>query len=219
LELTLQAWDGKPALRGDYKIDTSTSIGKGGDDWGQTTSAMCIEHVVTEWDCGEVICNGFNIFRHSKVDGEGKEKKLFIANRYVSTCNNWWSDLHNTTEDDNDERFFGAKLRILGKSTALGLQADRLCDNEYFPNAQEIRIASDPDNLGVAEQLMKKYRDGSNYSWICEHLNVPSSVAFLIREYVRPPPVFYLQEDDLILEVEESELPDWNKLLVFRKEA
>jgi hypothetical protein len=45
----------------------------------------------------------------------------------------------------------------------------------------------------------------------------PSSVAFIIREYVSPPPVFYLQEGDLILEVEESESPEWYKLLVFRK--
>ena len=156
-----------------YEIDTRTSYGERGDEpnsWGETTSATCIEHV-TEWVSGKASCNGFNIFRNSRVDGEEKEN-LFIANRYSSTSN-WWSDLHNTTEDNYEayytEEFFGAKLRIIGKSNALGLEADRLCGNEYCPDAQVINITSEPENLGVADQLMKKYRDGSN-SWTREHL-------------------------------------------------
>jgi hypothetical protein len=218
LNLKLQSWDEKPALHGDYQIDTRTSNGivSYEESWGATTSSSFIEHV-TNWDPP---VNGFNIFSHSS--DEGKEKTLFVVDRSVNTSNDsWWSDLEDADEDEyyNYDHLMGAKLRILGKSTALVLQADRLCGNDYCPNAQEIRIASDSDdNLGVAEQLMKKYREGSN-SWMCDHLKVPSSVAFLIREYVSPPPVFYLQEDDLILEVEESESPSWDKLLVFRKEA
>jgi len=34
---------------------------------------------------------------------------------------------------------------------------------------------------------------------MCAHLSVPSSVAFQIREFVTPPPVFYLEEGDFVL--------------------
>jgi hypothetical protein len=67
--------------------------GDGIGSWGEKTSATFIEHA-TNWDP-----DCFNIFRHSLDNGEGKEKRLFVVNRYFSTSN-WWSDLNNTPADD-----------------------------------------------------------------------------------------------------------------------
>jgi hypothetical protein len=114
--------------------------------------------------------------------------------------------------------FCGAKLIILNQSLALGLSADKLSEIDYSPTARRVEVANKPDNLKEAKELMERYRDGNN-AWTCKHLDLPSSVAFLVREYVTPAPVFYLRPGDLILEVEESMHPEWNKLLVFRKEA
>ena len=72
------------------------------------------------------------------------------------------------------------------------------------------------DNLEWAEKAMNSYEDGNN-SWMTRHLNVPAEVAFKIRQYVTPPPVFYVQEGDLVLVVEESLECEWNKTLIFRK--
>ena len=52
---------------------------------------------------------------------------------------------------------------------------------------------------------------------MCQHLNVPAEVAFTIREFVTPPPVFYVEEGDLVLHVEESLEIEWNKGMVSRK--
>jgi hypothetical protein len=75
------------------------------------------------------------------------------------------------------EHVYAAKLKILRKSGALGLQGDLVCGNEYCPNAITRDIASEPDSLRIAEQLMKNCRNVSK-SWMCEHLGIPSSVAF-----------------------------------------
>jgi hypothetical protein len=43
------------------------------------------------------------------------------------------------------------------------------------------------------------------------------AVAFRIREYVTPPPIFYLQQDDLVLIVEHTRENEWERIFVFRK--
>jgi hypothetical protein len=121
-----------------------------------------------------------------------------------------------------------AILHVVDKPIALGLYLDRLYGNRYDPNGATVRDLFHAENgQERADTLTARYRDAST-SWVCKHLGVPDEIAFRIREYVTPAPVFYLREGDLVLTVEDSwesgvtlEVGqcDWYRVLVFRKSS
>jgi hypothetical protein len=120
-------------------------------------------------------------------------------------------------DESLSDELCGAILNVVDKPTALGLHPDQLCDNLYDPKWATSHDIFDAENGEErAETLTARYRDAST-SWVCKHLGVPDSIAFRIREYVTPAPIFYLREGDLVLTVEESRGYEWTKVLVFRK--
>jgi len=106
----------------------------------------------------------------------------------------------------------------MNQRVALGLSPDWLAGNPYNPRAcpdHELLELKEPDNLKRAKELMAQYCDSP--SWVTTHLGLPKTAAFCIREFVTPPPVFYLEKGDLIVRIEESREPEWYKTLVLRK--
>lgn len=148
--------------------------------------------------------------------------ELFKADLNNSDEDPWWNDLEQVTEneyemEDMNHEYCGAVLKVVAKRHALGLASDQLYDNMYRPNGRRVQLPQDElENVKVADKLMAQYRDGSN-SWMCSHLQVPPDIAFKIREFVTPPPVFFLEENDLMLVIQESNSPEWEKQLIFRK--
>jgi hypothetical protein len=57
-----------------------------------------------------------------------------------------------------------------------------------------------------AEQMMQNYQH-NKCLWMQRHTNLPAGVVHRIGEFVSPPPVFFLEEGDLVLDM------DWGKAL------
>jgi hypothetical protein len=117
------------------------------------------------------------------------------------------------------ERLLRLSMKVVARRRALALYPkDNLHSNYYGKNINWSVEGYDynTDNSEWADKAMESYRDGSN-SWMCQNLKVPAGVAFAIRKFVTPPPVFYVEEGDLVLYVQESLLIEWNKTLIFRK--
>ena len=219
--LTMENWQGTPALFGGYQIDCQPSFGGGTLCRGlsDTISGTFVENSVG-WDPQGKGYNGFNIHGY---DSNSNAMKL-VFDRGIDTRREpleWWQDLGTDNEQSSDENmnaFCGGILNVMNKRVALGLCPDWLAGNPYNPRAcpnHELLELEDPDNLKRAEELMDQYCDRS--SWVTTHLGLPKKVAFCIREFVTPPPVFYLEKGDLIVRIEESREPEWDKTLVLRK--
>lgn len=54
--------------------------------------------------------------------------------------------------------------------------------------------------MGWADELMHKY-SRSDVHWIRNYLGVEASIASLVRSYLMPPPVFYLEPGDLVVDL------------------
>lgn len=225
LMLSEEEWDGKPALHGHFIIHASLTDGENSSDdpWqcipymGDSLSGAFIEHV-TDWDPSRV-SNGFHIFDDTARD-KGTKKFILIKGEFRSS-DMWFSDLHELTEDSywDVEKLSGAILTVVDRPIALGLDPDRLCENEYDPEgATSHNLYNAENGQERAETLTARYRDAST-SWVCKHLGVPDAIAFRIREYVTPAPVFYLREGDLVLTMEDSRECEWERILVFRKSS
>ena len=246
VRLRMGVWDGKPALCGEYQLQDrldilDSTVPEGGETTlGVTTGGTFVESVVG-WEGSHIP----NIWQ------EGSDDKLFIAERgFFGTFSDilhskkdsmvrrkFWNYLPQSYDDiDRIDAFCFATLHKLKVRVPLGLQADRLYENEYEPTAcpsidipeqdededdeeqdKEEEQDKDKDGLKVAAELMAKYNDASD-SWMCQHLpGFNSQLAFNVREFVTPPPVFYLEEGDLVLTVEETRECEWTKTLVLRK--
>jgi len=228
MELSIKRWSGQPALFGTYAIDTRKSNGEedqGEASLGNYTSASFIENVI-DWNSG----------RNSKIDSVPNAqpssltntmgRKDFVLDRYPYNDVEWWqevkaegqNDLDSDSDSDSDFEYGDglchAVLKIVAKRFAMGLDHDYLRGNHYCEKLVPHDIGL--MNLEVNEKRMKRYRNGRN-SWICRHLRLPADVAFRIRQFVTPPPAFFLEEGDLVLVVEESKESDWTKTLIFRK--
>jgi hypothetical protein len=226
LMLSEEEWDGKPALHGEFLITPSLTNGEICEDednrWQSCSideglAGLFIEHV-TDWDPSRV-SNGFNIFDDTVRD-KGTKKFILIKGEFRSS-DMWFSDLHELTEDSywDVEKLSGAILTVVDRPIALGLDPDRLCENEYDPEgATSHNLYNAENGQERAETLTARYRDAST-SWVCKHLGVPDAIAFRIREYVTPAPVFYLREGDLVLTMEDSRECEWERILVFRKSS
>jgi hypothetical protein len=211
--LSQKQWDGKPAVFGEYTVDTRKPNGKDARYWrmyDDEPSATFIENV-TDWD--HTMRSGFgnSLISSDASDsmlGSGMGRKDFVLSRGRHCGPDWWSDLLTAEVDDVEEdEFCGAVIKVVEYRSALCLTT-----------AQNTPYNAVTCNLERADELMNCYRDGCD-SWIYEHLEVPTEVAFKIREFVTPPPVFYVEEGDVVLVVEESKEHEcfWIKTLVFRK--
>lgn len=153
----------------------------------------------------------------------------------------WWQELGTKDEEEQEGevgdmyKYCGGTLSVLNKRVALGLSPDRLYENKFCPQGcpkhdllELVEEKKDGDdypknnverahelNLERAKKLMEEYSNGSSY--ITKHLGLSQQVASHIREFVTPPPVFYLEKGDLILRIEESSEPEWDKTVVLRK--
>jgi hypothetical protein len=238
MTLSVKEWAGIPALHGEYRLNTESSCRiqnekeySWDDDafepWGEDTCGAFIE-AVTESKSYTRRSNGFNIFSNP-----GENAKLFVLDRNAAS-GDWWEEIgvgnsdpdgvgnsdseEEESEDECDDdldQWCGASLEIVRERVALGLESDILHGIEYKPNTNGIVPNT---NGNHADEMMSMYRDGSN-SWTCKHFGVAPDVAFRMREFVTPPPVFFVEPGDLVLTVEESKECEWQKQLVFRKEA
>jgi len=127
------------------------------------------------------------------------------------------------TEDFEEARgeYCFATLHQAARRMPLRLEWDELREldegNVVKPTACPcISLLEEDDGMQQAAALMANYNDGSN-SWISHHLNLSSALAFKIRQFVTPSPVFYVEKDDLVLKVEETTSAEFNKVLIFRK--
>lgn len=238
LTLAMKEWNGKPALWGRYSIDTSQmgcSDAKWPDDsWGTHPNPSFIQ-VPNDWTPPDGLHGSFDIFSSESYYPEDDEKvdefcikqgrKHFMLDREGFT-NAWWSILEGDTSNVDFDRehttFCSAVMKVVAKTHALGLAPNEMLPEVEFHPARynhvptRHELAETPNNLELADKLMTAYRDG-NSSWMCQHLDVPAVVAFKIREYVTPPPAFYVKEGDIMLVVEECNRPEWQKELIFRK--
>jgi hypothetical protein len=77
-----------------------------------------------------------------------------------------------------------------------------------------------------AEDVLQQYLDGSN-SWMWFYLGLPAEVASHSRQFLTPPPVFFLEKDDIILGFDEyyqswagrgRRSPEsWTKTIIMRR--
>ena len=88
------------------------------------------------------------------------------------------------------ERNFKERKREIGFClSALGL---RPSDFEW--NAQEEMTDQD------GNQLLQRYYDTSNH-WLFNHFHIPAEIVMIVREYIRPPPILFLDPGDLFIDV------------------
>jgi len=233
LKLRMTEWDYKPALYGEYQLGTYDSKGRLRYEYcdgkesglGPVTGASFIENVV-DWDAE-------GTFLACSQSG-GKDDKKFIVNRDPmgdalfpalskdgkTVVRKFWD--HMPMEEDKVDRmdaYCFATLHKLKRRMVLGLCPDRQNNNSYMPTAcPRINLGeTEEERLKNADTLMAKYKAASK-SWVCRHLeNFDARLAMKVREFVTPPPVFYLEKDDLVLKVQETAEPDWEKVIVFRK--
>jgi len=213
-QLEMKDWNGKPALYGKYKIDCEPSfgdrfsIGPDGDhkvhsgNWGETRSGSFIENSIGWKSAGY---NGFGIHAANEIN-------LVVDVLYEFNHEyKWWENIRLSTDDgtERDDDYCGGILNVTKSSVALRLCPDWLAGNSFRRSLEPLH--GDDAN---AEELMASYKHKA--SWVTRHLGFSNKVAFLIREYVTPPPIFYLEKGDLLLNIEESSECEWNKTVVFR---
>ena len=227
MELSLKEFNDKPALFGTYQIDTRVSNGTPGpvDNCGNSASPWggCTSPSFIEFDPEILVTNGpLDVFETDDQDlqdfSSSKGRKDFIVNREEYQNDDWLKRV-----DPNGDHFYnwycGAAMKIVAERRALALDpTDKLCQNWYgqYTTWSGEGYEYEQDNTEWAKKAMETYRDGSN-SWMRQHLNVPAEVAFKIREFVAPPPVFHVEEGDLVLVVQETLQCEWTKILIFRK--
>lgn len=231
MELSMKEWDEIPALYGTYTIDTRSSDGSPGGGWGRFSSGCFIEHV-TDWDpeddshldgfkiLSRVATNCPDIPLDSFYNKAGR--KHFVLSR-GSTDVEWWHDLlydaYKGPKNRSKDALCGAVMKLSACRQYLSLDpTDTLPHNDYGSKNTAWAATGEGYNFTTrrAERALERYQDGRN-SWMCQHLNVPATVAFRICEYVTKPPVFCIEKDDLVLVVDESISKRWMKALIFRK--
>lgn len=223
--LSFQIWEGRPALHGEFEIYAGLKNGKAcpDDQWNRDRyvyyglSGAFIEHV-TDLDTSRF---SYGIFDDTGIDkGKGKKHLILITGKFTAN-DKWFSDLQEMIDDyEQEDELRCAILKVVDKPIALGLHPDRLYEFfEYDPMGATTHDLFHAENgQERAETLSALYQDVSS-SWLCKHLCVPDGIAFRIREYVTPAPVFFLRKEDLVLTVEDSTGNDFPRILVFRKSA
>jgi len=224
LKISMKDWGGIPALFGLFQIDTRQTNGEKATYpetyWGEYVNCSFVE-LATDWSPPEE-WDGFYFYRPFRDEDEediqphnldselgriecilDRDEGPVYGSDDLEPRRQWWEGLPERSHIDIG--LSGAVLKIVAKRHALGLGECTLDE-----------VADKRDNVEISDKMMTQYRDGSN-SWVCQHLNLPAEVAFKIREYVTPPPVFYVEEGDLFLFVEERDRPEWTKALIFRK--
>jgi len=222
MEVWIDEWGGKPALVGNFSLN-STAPGTLFHDYdyydcngrghlinqmdGDWTSGGIAEMVTDEKAYME--CNGMNVIDN----GSPEYEKMFLLKRdcYGGGRRRWYEGAE--LEEDLLDDYCGAKISIVANKAALGLSFDHYHD--FTPEYQGIK----PRDLKHAEELFDDHQTGRRFSWITNHLGLPSNVASVVGKFVTPPPVFFVQPGDLVLEVEESREPEWQKYFLFRKSS
>lgn len=232
MELSLKTWNDKPALFGTFALDTRKSNGErdGGEaSWGNYTEASFIENV-TNLNPPRNAMTRLN-FPPNPNGSEGQRD--FLLDRYPYCGVEWWSDLGHEQQDEPDsdssdsdfeygDGLCTATLKVVAEKCALPLwpyDALRGNDSLHTLLSEDGEIYLQQDRMWTvdfAQGLMEAYRNGRT-SWMHRQLNIPADVAFKIRQFVTPPPAFFVQEGDLVLSVEESKEAGWFKTLVFRQ--
>jgi len=227
VDITMKDVNGEPALHIYYRIDGAERVFRGEYDKGMKIQFFpridgeCIE-VTNQLRSSTKLLQESNghfgsIFQKEGVRDEEFESALgrrnFIDQLFPDEAkpdDEWWNDLPEALTvddeylpdhfDEQDIDYWGMALKRISRRVPLGVSRDYPGHESNF-NVIELNtnhILKDPKCLEVADNLSIQYKDGSN-SWMCAHLGVPSSVAFQIREFVTPPPVFYLEEGDFVL--------------------
>mmetsp|Transcript_30296 Transcript_30296/g.54810 ORF Transcript_30296/g.54810 Transcript_30296/m.54810 type:complete len:352 (+) Transcript_30296:261-1316(+) len=225
LELSMKECNDKPALFGFYQIDTRMSNGSLDFDehWGKFPCSVFIENV-SNCDPNRLGLNGVRVFEtddseNSQSLDSSKGRKEFIVDRVACQNYEWWKNLHTREEDELWNEYCGLVMKVFARRRALALYPKKNLHSNYYGKNINWSVEGydyNTDNSEWVDKAMESYRDGRN-SWMCQHLNVPAEVAFAIREFVTPPPVFYVEEGELVTYVQESLPIEWNKTLIFRK--
>jgi len=66
---------------------------------------------------------------------------------------------------------------------------------------------------------MAEYNNCSSDYWIHKHLGLPAPAAAIVRSYLTPAPIFYLERGDYIIRLEDQKYHGqfgFNKVLAFR---
>lgn len=88
------------------------------------------------------------------------------------------------------------EMRVIQQRTAAFLQSE--------PN---VGMRNSPAALELAAQKMEAH-DRDRFLWMHRHTSLPVEVIQRIGDFVSPPPVFYLEEGDLVLDM------DWRAALI-----
>eukprot|EP00816_Leptocylindrus_hargravesii_P012857 CAMPEP_0196826616 /NCGR_PEP_ID=MMETSP1362-20130617/93718_1 /TAXON_ID=163516 /ORGANISM="Leptocylindrus danicus, Strain CCMP1856" /LENGTH=433 /DNA_ID=CAMNT_0042207195 /DNA_START=229 /DNA_END=1532 /DNA_ORIENTATION=+ len=161
---------------------------------------------------------------------EDFESALGRRNFVTQTCNykhkeDWWNELHKALAPDDDDddywsgpaEYLGFALKRISKRVSLGISRDHPSSEDSKFHSLKLNtnhLLQKPDCNELAEELIAKYCDGSN-SWMYTHLEIPSSIAFQIRVFITPPPVFYLEEGDLAAPDDDDD-DYWNEPAEYR---
>ena len=87
------------------------------------------------------------------------------------------------------------EVRVIAKRTAAFLRWEHLAGDRF-----------DIPSLELAKQRMEQY-NSNRCLWMHRHTNLRVEVIKRIGDFVSPPPVFYLEEGDLVLDL------DWGPFL------
>merc|ERR1711865_99580 len=133
-------------------------------------------------------------------------------------CWKWFEgfekDLNDIEDDDYTDIIIRATLTVVKDTIAVGLAFDKFPYSTFYPKFKGLK----PKNLKDANNMLAKYEDGSN-SWVCKHLGFHPSIAFHVRQFIAPPPVFFFEKGDVFLDIEDNMdcVCEWRKRYVFRK--
>mmetsp|Transcript_13061 Transcript_13061/g.19893 ORF Transcript_13061/g.19893 Transcript_13061/m.19893 type:complete len:267 (-) Transcript_13061:2271-3071(-) len=87
-------------------------------------------------------------------------------------------------------------LNIIGETVAAPYYRDAGC-----PSTANIStcIGIQFSTMTEALMILDKYSNDIGHSWLCNHMNVPSEIALLVRKFVCPPMAIFFNEGDLLL--------------------
>jgi hypothetical protein len=228
MQLSTKKWNGIPALYGEYSFFDAESTPLGVHQDTNEIKASFIERVSGPWmpplPDDETSKDSDDPDSDSDDSYDTGASKVFYLRQeshphWNLVGSDWWRDIdEEVTEYPDDlmteEMWCQASMMIVDQRCALGLESDELYYLNYVPNTSGVV----PTNANHADEMMATYKNGRN-SWTCKHLGVPCQVASRIREFVTPPPVFFLEPGDLLLDIEDAREMEWTKCLVYRKEA
>ena len=227
MTLVADQWTGKPALYGSFGINDSRY--KDSDwnwTWDQDSGSYRFDH--DEWlgadFVEDVITNNLTSNSMLVPSDEGRDSIKFLIERHRGTwcktpkitCWKWFEgfekDLNDIEDDDYTDIIIRATLTVVKDTSAVGLAIDDFPYSTFHPKFKGVQ----PKNLKDANNMLAKYEDGSN-SWVCKHLGFHPSIAFHVRQFIAPPPVFFFEKGDVFLDIEDNMACERRKSYVFRK--